>query len=187
MEFDEDTWICPNTRNISIYNNPFLFNNGMNFVMVINDCNVAVTTDLANNVTSYSNATCQDSATVTTNIASMRVNYKIMAQNFNPKEYSESGKTTSVIRRRFTTDLMAAFSQSMKFNVVENTVALFNSWFVDLRDFRFFIKSYINNNIQYNIHTYDFTYTGTSFFAPKYSTIDIYGYFSLDWSQSEIQ
>lgn len=44
-EFKDPTWICPNVRNITIYNNPFLFSTGQNFVAVINNCNVAVSTE----------------------------------------------------------------------------------------------------------------------------------------------
>lgn len=184
-EFHDESWICPDTRNITILNNPFLFDNGVNFLMVVNDCNVAETTDRENNLTTYSNKTCQDTTTVQENVDEMRVNFKIMGQNFNPKEYKENGKTTSVIRRRFTSDLMAAFSQSMKFTVVENAIELFDLWFVDLRDFRFFLEGYIETDVQFNLRTHDFNYIGTSFFAPKYQTNAIYGYYSIDWSQDE--
>jgi len=44
-----------------------------------------------------------------------------------------------VIKRRFTTDLLKFSTRSMKFSVKENFVRFFNSWFVDLRDFTFFI------------------------------------------------
>ena len=50
-----------------------------------------------------------------------------------------------VIKYRFTTDLLALSSRSMKFSIKENFIRFFNSWFVDLRDFTFFIKKYIKN------------------------------------------
>ena len=50
-----------------------------------------------------------------------------------------------VIKYRFTTDLLTLSSRSMKFSIKENFIRFFNSWFVDLRDFTFFIKKYIKN------------------------------------------
>jgi len=38
---------------------------------------------------------------------------------------------------------LEAFSQSQKYSVVKNTVRLFDSWFVDIRDFQFFIRKYL--------------------------------------------
>ena len=55
------------------------------------------------------------------------------------------------MRKRFTTDLMTEFVQSMKFTIIENTIRLFDEWLLDLRDFSFFISSYINGNEKYNI------------------------------------
>ena len=40
-EFAEDDWYCPDVRNIEIYNNPFLFDTGTNFVVTVNDCTIA--------------------------------------------------------------------------------------------------------------------------------------------------
>ena len=76
----------------------------------------------------------------------MRVTYKIMSQNFNPIEYEQNLRTTTVMRKRFTTDLMTDFVQSMKFTIVENSYQFFNHWFIDLRDFTFFLKSYISGS-----------------------------------------
>ena len=86
----------------------------------------------------------------------MRVSYKIMGQNFNPKIYSEQGQMETVMRRRFTTDLLRTQTQSMKFSVVENFIRVFDSWFVDLRDFQFFIRKYIDNAEKTNIQQYSF-------------------------------
>ena len=41
-EFSQGEWICPDISEITIFNNPFLFENGRNFVMVVNDCPTAV-------------------------------------------------------------------------------------------------------------------------------------------------
>ena len=57
-EFSQGTWICPDVSEITIYNNPFLFENGRNFVMVINDCPTAVAQDIESGITSYTNAQC---------------------------------------------------------------------------------------------------------------------------------
>ena len=162
QEFADDGWLCPNTHNITIFNNPFLFSTGRNFVAVVNDCNTAVDTDEKQGLTPYSSASCATSETIASYIDDVRVEYKILGQNFNPSRFEENGATTPVIKRRFTTDLMSDFTQSMKFSVVENFVRFFNSWFVDLRDFTFFIQGYIDSSAKMNIRTYDFDFLGTS-------------------------
>ena len=86
-EFSNPSLICPDTRNITIYNNPFLFDTGRNFVMVINDCNTAVAVDLANNLSTYTDSTCTSEAVSADIIDDIRVSYKIMDQNFNPGLY----------------------------------------------------------------------------------------------------
>ena len=63
QEFSDPSWICPSTRNITIYNNPFLFDTGRNFVMVVNDCNVAEAIDTENGLTSYTTTTCLETTT----------------------------------------------------------------------------------------------------------------------------
>lgn len=138
-EFSADGWICPDIRNIPVFNNPFIFDSGTNFVMVVNDCTVAVESDMKNNLTSYTDSECLSTEDAKTFVDDMRVYYKIMGQNFNPSEYSQNLKTSSVMKRRFTTDLMTLFTVSMKIGVRENKISLFDSWFVDLRDFAFFI------------------------------------------------
>ena len=90
-----------------------------------------------------------------------------------------------VIKYRFTTDLLTLSSRSMKFSIKENFIRFFNSWFVDLRDFTFFIKKYIKNAEQMNLRTYSFDYLGQSQFAQKYTNNPIYGYLSIDFSQDE--
>ena len=112
----------------------------------------------------------------------MRVNFKIMSQNFNPSTYSETGSTSSIMDYRFTTDLSALQTFSMKFSMVENFIMFFDNWFVDIGDFAFFIQSYLDNAPKMNIRTYDFSYLGTSTFAKKYQLWDTYGYLSFDWS-----
>ena len=155
-EFSTGDWICPDVANITIFNNPFLFETGRNFVMVINDCPTAVAKDAESGLTSYTDAECAGNAKILTQIDDVRVSYKIMGQNFNPKIYSEQGQMETVMRRRFTTDLLRTQTQSMKFSVVENFIRVFDSWFVDLRDFQFFIRKYIDNAEKTNIQQYSF-------------------------------
>ena len=186
-EFAANYWICPKVRTIEIYNNPFLFDTGRNFVMVINKCSVAVDVDSTVGVESYSTATCLDDTEAAKHIDDIRMTYKIMAQNFNPEQYAEDGKMRPIIKRRFTTDLMLDFSQSMKFSVIENFIRLFDSWFVDFRDFTFFLSGYIDGNPKMNLRTYDYEFLGTSNFSQKYQAESIFGFFSVDWSQSEEQ
>ena len=40
-EFANDDWYCPQVKNFTVFNNPFLYDAGSNFVMTINDCTVA--------------------------------------------------------------------------------------------------------------------------------------------------
>ena len=89
-EFSDPDWICPDLRQIDIFNNPFLFDKGQNFVMVVNDCPTAVRTNSLYNLTSYSDVEeCADTDTIASKIDRVRVSYKIMSQNFNPKEYKD--------------------------------------------------------------------------------------------------
>lgn len=127
---------------------------------VVNNCNVATNVDSANSLTSYSSEACASNDTIASYVDDVRLEYKIMAQNFNPKTYSQEGQMTHVMKRRFSTDLMLDFSQSMKFSVVENFIRLFDSWFIDIRDFTFFLKSYIDNNPKMNIKTYNYDFLG---------------------------
>ena len=59
VEFSDDAWLCPNVREIQIYNNPFLFDYGSNLVATINDCTVATDFEEKKGIASYSDATCK--------------------------------------------------------------------------------------------------------------------------------
>ena len=83
-EFSDPSWICPDTSKIQIYNNPFLFDKGQNFVMVFNSCPVAVKADADSGTTPYTSAECASDDTISENIDVLRIGYKIMSQNFNP-------------------------------------------------------------------------------------------------------
>ena len=91
----------------------------------------------------------------------------------------------SVIKRRFSTDLMISFSAATNIAIVDNDIRLFDSWFVDMRDFVFFMPGYIKDSPKMNIRTYNFDLMGTTFYGPKYITNPGYGYYSLDFSQAE--
>ena len=41
-EFGDSSWICPDISTIDVYHNPFLFSSGKNFVMVVNECELAI-------------------------------------------------------------------------------------------------------------------------------------------------
>lgn len=154
---------------------------------VINDCDTAVATDIKYELTPYSSVECAAESVKEQHIDDIRVSYKIMGQNFNPNDYVKEEDTRTVIRRRFTTDLMFNFTFSMKFSIVENMTKFFDSYLLDLRDFAFFISGYLKESPKMNIETHEFDYIGTSYFAKKYQEEAIYGYFSLDFSQDEQQ
>ena len=90
--------------------------------MVVNDCTVATATDAERNLTSYTDKTCAEPEEIAERISSVRLNYKIMSQNFNPDEYRTKGETTSVILKRFTSDLVEQFTQSIKYLITETEV-----------------------------------------------------------------
>ena len=75
-------------RNFTIWNNPFIFDSGNNFVMVVNDCSVATAQEQKEGIKSYSEAECISKEDAKQYVDDMRVSYKIMGQNFNPSEYS---------------------------------------------------------------------------------------------------
>ena len=56
--------------------------------MVVNECPVAVAADEESGLSSYTDIKCAGDDTIASVIDEMRVTYKIMSQNFNPKEYS---------------------------------------------------------------------------------------------------
>ena len=70
----------------------------------------------------------------------------------------------SVIKRRFNTDLMTTFSTSTKFSIINNPIRFFDYWFVDLRDFMFFMPGYLDNNPNMNLRTISFDPLGSAFF-----------------------
>ena len=58
-EFDTSgqyIWLCPNVPNITVNNNPFLYDygKGRNFVMVVNLCSTAKKVEQENGLKSYS-------------------------------------------------------------------------------------------------------------------------------------
>lgn len=69
-----------------------------------------------------------------------------------------------MIKRRLNTDLQTIFSTSVKFGVVENYIKFFDYWFVDLRDFAFFIPGYIENSPNMNIKEISFDALGQATF-----------------------
>lgn len=76
--------------------------------MVVNDCSEVEQNTRGRNLTSYTDVECASTEYARNQIDGMRVSYKIMGQNFNPSEYQENGSTSSVMKRRFTTDLMTS-------------------------------------------------------------------------------
>lgn len=46
-------WICPNVSNIELWNDPFNYQQGKNFVMVVNSCELAQQIDSENDIVSY--------------------------------------------------------------------------------------------------------------------------------------
>ena len=80
---------------------------------------------------------------------------------------------------------MTAFTQSVKFSVVNNPIRLFDFWFLDLRDFLVFMPGYESNSPNMNIRTISFEPLGTSLFGPNYILNYWYGYYQLDFSQAE--
>ena len=184
-EFSDQSWICPDTSSFEIYNNPFLFETGRNFYMVVNNCTVATATDADRNLTSYTDKTCAEPEEIAERISSVRLNYKIMSQNFNPDEYRTKGETTSVILNRFTSDLVEHFTQSIKYLITETQVQFFDSRFIDFSDFTFFFSPEKRKEGQYNIKVGTFEYIGTSFFSSDRQDQDEFGYFGVDFSQSE--
>ena len=78
-EFSDPAWICPDPHKIEIYKNPFVFNTGINFVMVVNQCTLATQTDTDNNLAPYTSTACADSTTIKSTLDDVRISYKIMA------------------------------------------------------------------------------------------------------------
>lgn len=54
-EFDQDWWICPDVKNITVLNNPALFDtgNGTDFYLTVTDCATAVQNDIKFGLTTY--------------------------------------------------------------------------------------------------------------------------------------
>ena len=181
-EFSDSAWLCPDVRKFEIYNNPFLFPEGKNMVLTVNDCTVATQLEAEQGIAPYSNATCWSYADAQEYIPHVRVEWKIMAQNFNPKNFKDTGTMQSVIKRRFNSDLNTEMSISNKFGVIKNDIRLFDDWFIDIRDFLFFMPDYLNTNPDMNIYTFSFDYLGQAIFNQELILNYFYGYYSLDLS-----
>ena len=110
-------------------------------------------------------------------INQVRVNWKIMSQLFNPDYYTKNDSLLSVIKRRFNSDLMTSFSTSVKFAVISNHIKFFDYWFIDLRDFSFFIPGYIENNPKMNLREVSFDPLGQSIFNKNLIKNIAYGYY----------
>ena len=109
QEFENPRWICPDISDqVSIYNSPHNFDTGLNFVMVVSDCSDVEENFRGRGFASYTDAECASKEYARNQIDGMRVSYKIMGQNFNPSEYQQNGSTSSVMKRRFTQDLMTS-------------------------------------------------------------------------------
>ena len=65
-------WICPDTRtgNISLHNDPRNYDEGIDFVMVVNRCSVAVANDKLSGAKSYADESlgCKNDTEVTQNL-----------------------------------------------------------------------------------------------------------------------
>ena len=164
-------------KDIDIYNNPFLFDTGANLVMTINDCSLATAAEEKRGIVPYSSATCIPYDDAQQYIPSVRVNWKIMAQNFNPDYYAEHNEMQPVIKHRFNTDLMKAFTSSTKFGIIKNDIRFFDYWFVDLRDFLFFLPGFLANNPKMNLVDFTFDPLGTAIFSGSLTKDLGYGYY----------
>jgi hypothetical protein len=114
--------------------------------MVVNTCNVAVALDIEKSLIPYSTVDCLNRTEALKHAEDIRLNYKIMTRSFNPHNYEKNRELDLIIQRRFTTDVTLTQSLSMKFSVVESEIRFFDSWLLDLRDFSFFLKRYLNNS-----------------------------------------
>lgn len=84
VEFEDDGWICPDTKTFDINNDPMTYRmgSGSNLVMVINECNTAVHFDQKYNLTTYTNATCDSSEKIKNHIEWLAINTKIMTKDY---------------------------------------------------------------------------------------------------------
>jgi len=66
VEFEDDSWVCPDIESITVNNNPSLFTtgNGTSFYLIVNTCAQAIDIDTKYNLTStHSSNSCLDDVT----------------------------------------------------------------------------------------------------------------------------
>ena len=82
-----------------------------------------------------------------------------------------------MIKRRFNSELMKAFTSSNKFAVVKNSIRFFDYWFVDVRDFLFFLPGFLANNPKMNLVEVSFESLGMAIFNGDLTKDVYFGYY----------
>ena len=155
-------------------------------MMIVNDCTIANKTNTNYSISSYSDTECESDMKQGLEIHNIRVDYKMMTQEFIPDLFEQYGVTSPVISKRRLTDLMDDFAISNTLNVVKTVITVVESFLNNLNGLDWLLQQ-DNSNVQNdNIIVYDFIDNGTTFFGEKYQEDETYGYLSVDFGQDEI-
>ena len=100
--------------------------------MVVNNCDVAETVDVANGLNSYTNTTCANSTVISENVEKVRVTYKTIQKIFNPEFYAENDHMHSAVTVRGENQLINALSVSKHIEVVAYDIQFFHKKLINL-------------------------------------------------------
>lgn len=108
-------------------NDPFMFNWGANFNMIVNFCDVA-----ASNMQQTDPACETDRLTIWNYIKNVSVSSKVVRQAFDPKLYLETKQLQYIGERRIMSDLIENMSSWYQFSLKSLSTKFYTSMFLDL-------------------------------------------------------
>ena len=126
-EFPEnELWVCPDTRQVKLLNDPYLTNEGTSLNMIVNACNVVADYAFAN----YTDSACANQDTILEKIGKIRVSFKMVQHKFDPNYYHENGFQQSVVAAQGKNSLLPGLGcYGEKYSVITNDITFSdNRW-----------------------------------------------------------
>lgn len=124
IELASQDWICPDVTDITVLNNPTLYTsgNGIEFVMIVNDCESATSIDSKHSLSTYATKACE---TVSDEItSSIDFKSKVLTQDGEQKRVVKNdGMTVPYFADRLKTFLMpSGMGQVYRTNLIKQEI-----------------------------------------------------------------
>ena len=123
-EIASQDWICPDVTDITVLNNPTLYTSGsgIEFVMVVNDCETATSIDDKYSVTTYATKACQPVDEMIT--SSIDFKSKVLTQDGEQKRVvTNDGMTVPYFADHLKTFLMPlGMGQTYRVNLIKQEI-----------------------------------------------------------------